>query len=261
VRSRMAGHSSIQGWRSSMEDKYIIEDLTSIPKHSLVAVFDGHAGVECAAFCSNNLVNILQETPAWKLYKVLYSTGNNGKNMHKKPISDADERNKLLSQALVEAYLKLDLEFLRSLVPRDAVEPGYADSQNIDEFAVHVDDAVIDEIQEVMTGGGCTAVCALITPDSVVVANCGDSRCIISSTAPGAAAEEPSAVSASGKRRKTHTSPTSESSYSYTSVTMTDDHKPSNPEERERVHAAGGQVFMDRVDGCLAMSRAIGDFR
>ena len=118
LRSTMAGHSSIQGWRSSMEDKYIIDDLMSVPKHSLVAVFDGHAGSECAAFCSNNLVDLLQNTPSWKLYRALHAknasaqhSNKNVKNKFKKNNVDGiDELNQLLSQALVETYIQLDFE-------------------------------------------------------------------------------------------------------------------------------------------------------
>jgi serine/threonine protein phosphatase PrpC len=42
---------------------------------------------------------------------------------------------------------------------------------------------------------------------------------------------------------------------------MSEDHKPSLEEETERIVAAGGFVFMDRVNGELAMSRALGDFQ
>ena len=41
---------------------------------------------------------------------------------------------------------------------------------------------------------------------------------------------------------------------------MNQDHKPSNPPERERIQNAGGSVMIQRVNGSLAVSRALGDF-
>lgn len=40
----------------------------------------------------------------------------------------------------------------------------------------------------------------------------------------------------------------------------TQDHKPQNPQERDRIERCGGTVRMNRVDGDLAVSRAFGDF-
>lgn len=75
---------------------------------------------------------------------------------------------------------------------------------------------------------GCTAVVALIEPDRLWLANCGDSRAIVCRG--GAPA------------------------------LVTRDHKPASPEEASRIRRAGGAVLLSRVNGSLAVSRALGDF-
>lgn len=76
---------------------------------------------------------------------------------------------------------------------------------------------------------GCTAVAALVTHDNkVYVANAGDSRSIIS-------------VKGVAKP-------------------LSYDHKPQNESESSRITAAGGYIEFGRVNGNLALSRAIGDF-
>ncbi|XP_071719588.1 probable protein phosphatase 2C 24 [Rutidosis leptorrhynchoides] len=79
-------------------------------------------------------------------------------------------------------------------------------------------------------GVGSTAVVAVVTPDKIVVANCGDSRAVLCRN---------------GKP-----------------VPLSVDHKPDRPDELSRIQAAGGRVLYwegARVCGVLAMSRAIGD--
>lgn len=81
---------------------------------------------------------------------------------------------------------------------------------------------------------GCTAVTALFVSHEnnpirrIIVANAGDSRCVLGFK---------------GKAKP-----------------LSFDHKPGNPEEHSRILNAGGFVEFDRVNGNLALSRAIGDF-
>ncbi|TFY81911.1 hypothetical protein EWM64_g2100 [Hericium alpestre] len=76
---------------------------------------------------------------------------------------------------------------------------------------------------------GCTAVAALITADGkIYVANAGDSRSVIS-------------VKGEGKP-------------------LSFDHKPQNDIEKNRIVNAGGFIEFGRVNGNLALARALGDF-
>ena len=43
-------------------------------------------------------------------------------------------------------------------------------------------------------------------------------------------------------------------------VTLSNDHKPYDDEEKTRIEAAGSTVKFNRVNGDLAVSRALGDF-
>ncbi|EAU85866.2 protein phosphatase 2C Ptc3 [Coprinopsis cinerea okayama7 len=76
---------------------------------------------------------------------------------------------------------------------------------------------------------GCTAVAALITTDGkIYVANAGDSRSVIGI--------------------KGEVKP------------LSFDHKPTSETERARISGAGGYIEYGRVNGNLALSRALGDF-
>merc|ERR1719203_2649035 len=75
---------------------------------------------------------------------------------------------------------------------------------------------------------GCTAVTVFVQGKELWCANAGDSRCV---------------AGLAGTARPLST-----------------DHKPMDVKERERIEAAGGFVEFNRVNGNLALSRALGDF-
>eukprot|EP00501_MAST-03F_sp_TOSAG23-6_P001632 GSMAST32.ASY1.ANO1.1699.1 assembled CDS len=88
----------------------------------------------------------------------------------------------------------------------------------------------------VKTGTDCsgtTACVTYITSDHIVCANVGDSRAVLC------------------RQNADNTINAFPLSY---------DHKPKNPIETKRIVAAGGTVSMNRVNGDLAVSRALGDF-
>jgi len=92
-------------------------------------------------------------------------------------------------------------------------------------------DATMRALPEVESGqdqSGSTSVMTLMGPRHIVCANTGDSRATLARDG--------------------------------TAVTLSNDHKPFLPEEKERIEAAGGQVKFNRVNGDLAVSRALGDF-
>ena len=99
-----------------------------------------------------------------------------------------------------------------------------------------IDKEYIDSVDDELKDNGSTCVCCILEGDEtsvnwkLTVANVGDSRVIL--------------IKKSGEY-----------------ICMTTDHKPEDLLEKERIIQAGGFVNMNRVDGQLAMSRAIGDYQ
>lgn len=91
------------------------------------------------------------------------------------------------------------------------------------------DDDILKNPEFLRDPSGCTAVAALITEDDrIFVANAGDSRCVLGTR---------------GEAKQ-----------------LSFDHKPNNEAEMARIFRAGGYVEYGRVNGNLALARALGDF-
>lgn len=92
-------------------------------------------------------------------------------------------------------------------------------------------DAAMRELPNWKSGedkSGSTAVTVIVTPTYFIFANCGDSRGILCHNG----------------------------EVLYNTV----DHKPSHTNEKDRIEKAGGSVMIQRINGALAVSRALGDF-
>ncbi|CAD2221863.1 protein phosphatase [Angomonas deanei] len=99
--------------------------------------------------------------------------------------------------------------------------------------------------KKVNDDSGCTSVVVHVTPKVVRCASVGDSRAVLCRRA-AATANSEEVFEVNG--------------VSYEAVALSYDHKPEVPEEQARIEAIGGHVQANRVNGQLAMSRALGDF-
>ncbi|KAL6742687.1 hypothetical protein Aduo_015812 [Ancylostoma duodenale] len=200
--------ASMQGWRVDMEDAHVVEvsmaDREPYKDWSFFAVFDGHAGNVAADDAAENIMRTLIETPQFEKHEaergVLFTTFSNA-------VIKVTEELKANGGVLCEKSIAL-LE--------DGIKAGF----------LSLDENIRTRLDSDRSGS--TAVCAMITPTHIIIANLGDSRAVVS--------------------RK------DEGSFG------TEDHKPYHDKERERIVGAGGSVMIQRINGSLAVSRAFGDF-
>lgn len=123
-------------------------------------------------------------------------------------------------QALSDVFLQIDKMLL--------TEPGKKELTKISQKHGSMSAGNAFDGGELAVQAGCTCCVALVTKNEVYVANAGDTRCVIASK---------------GKAKDLST-----------------DHKPDLPNEKRRVQRAGGFVEEGRVNGIIAISRAIGDW-
>ncbi|XP_051225244.1 probable protein phosphatase 2C 8 [Lolium perenne] len=158
------------------------------------AVYDGHGGSRVAEACRERMHVVLAEEVR-RLRRRVGSEWQGGAS---------DDDGARWKEAMAACFARVDGE-------------------------VGADDDDTDAASEQTVGS--TAVVAVVGPRRIVVANCGDSRAVLSR---GGAP-----------------------------VPLSSDHKPDRPDELERVEAAGGRVINwngYRILGVLATSRSIGDY-
>ncbi|KAK4237456.1 phosphatase 2C-domain-containing protein [Achaetomium macrosporum] len=115
----------------------------------------------------------------------------------------------------------------RIIAKQDTFKAGNYEQALKDGFLA-TDRAILNDPKYEEEVSGCTACVGLITENKIYIANAGDSR---------------SVLGVKGRAKP-----------------LSFDHKPQNEGEKARITAAGGFVDFGRVNGNLALSRAIGDF-
>ena len=267
---------------------------TKIPLqgHSLFAVYDGHGGTFAAIYSGNNFLRVLSKQPKFVKYAKMCASDSKNKSNN-----DRATKMRVLEQALKQAFVETDYEIglaVRGKSHPDANSP-YHDPQNAhtpaspktissnpsDEgsendstnsdrknpansnnptassrpaMAGAAMKAASDHLSAIEDEGdsGTTSCVVVITPDSIVCANAGDSRAVFArrpetptfSSSNSLSSTGGNVVSAVGK-----------------AIPLSFDHKPDDEEEEKRVKNAGGYVTGGRVEGDLAVSRGLGDFR
>ncbi|XP_073288401.1 protein phosphatase 2C 37-like [Primulina huaijiensis] len=193
------GMTSVCGRRRDMEDAVAIRPSFSDRSFNLrggihlFGVYDGHGCSHVATRCKDRMHEIVRN-------------------------EIGSGRGASWEQMMSESFSKMD---------KDVIEWSTA-SETGDEDPGSVCRCELKTPQTEAVGS--TAVVAIVTPDKIIVSNCGDSRAVLC--------------------RKG------------VAIPLSVDHKPDRPDELKRINESGGRViYWDgaRVLGVLAMSRAIGD--
>ncbi|KAE9452138.1 hypothetical protein C3L33_15952, partial [Rhododendron williamsianum] len=222
------GLSSMQGWRATMEDAVSSKrllDLFELPhaactdlddSTSFFGVYDGHGGKVVAKFCAKYLHQQVLKQEA-------YSAGDIGTSVQK-AFFRMDEMMRGQRGWRELAVLGDKINKFTGMIEGLIWSPRSGDGND------QVDEWAFEEGPHSDFSGptsGCTSCVAIVRNNQLVVANAGDSRCVIS--------------------RKGQ------------AYNLSRDHKPDLEAERERILKAGGFIHAGRVNGSLNLSRAIGD--
>lgn len=209
------GLSSMQGWRATMEDAHAaLLDLDA--STSFFGVYDGHGGKVVAKFCAKYLHQQVLRHEA-------YTAGDIRTSVHK-AFFRMDEMMRGQRGWRELAVLGDKINKFTGMIEGLIWSPRSNDGND------QVDDWAFEEGPHSDFAGptsGCTACVAIVRNNQLIVANAGDSRCVIS--------------------RKGQ------------AYNLSRDHKPDLEFEKERILKAGGFIHAGRVNGSLNLARAIGD--
>jgi len=256
-----SGASAEQGKRPTMEDVHVaIDDLTTtLPPYDFLdfgptarngfyAVYDGHGGQESALL-------------AGKLFHLyLFHTIQEDCDLLK---NDSSKTNQPILEIDGTHPEQTPTKYDKEKTTENKKAPTLQDYSQIilagmtTAFAL-TDSQILSRGNELNLKDGTTAVVALVLGNLLFVANLGDSEAVLASLIPNSNSSNSKPKPSYSISSILQTSSEEEGSL-LKSIVLTKKHKPTDEEERKRIEELGGKVILGRVEGILAVSRALGD--
>lgn len=235
---------SMQGYRMSMEDAHDVK-LREDESVAVFGVFDGHGGKQCSIYLSQHLPRMIfrrlkqAEDAAAASSKALPDVQIDVK-VSETAIDESDSNLTAIAESDVETNTvsKPEETGIAASEPHvhtpastviTSTTPSLRQRQSIIKDSFFAVDKQLEGSPSLVECGSTAIVAAYFRDQYIIVANTGDSRCILS-------------VDGQAKN-------------------MSFDHKPTIMNERIRVENSNGYVLNNRINEILALSRAFGDFR
>eukprot|EP01084_Bolivina_argentea_P109531 195803_1 len=243
----------LQGYRDNMEDQHLIHfNLRNIANCSVFGVFDGHGGDLTSKFVKNTLIEILEDAQ-WANENEFddKSLIECVKQLDLKWIEFENKRKQLKEEQIRKEQQQMEQKVIQFTMDSDDSNNNHENDDDTEQLDLEdgalysnvMDDPMHLGVTAMATNEfgsvGSTVVFCIVQYDEtqdtyhIITVNLGDSRAIV-------------------LRNK-------DDEKAFELVELTQDHKPDDEEERARIINAGGHVKFNRVDGDLALSRAIGD--
>ena len=173
------GLSSIQGWKTQMEDYsfYSIDLLKeSDKKIDIFGIFDGHGGPEIPKYISENFLNILLSNTSFK-------EGNYSQSL-KETFIEID--NSLNTDKVKQKLIKISEKFkLKEDEEILEINRMYGNGENLPEKEIEQIKCIKEILNprnlvdfNISSFCGCSGIVILLTNDKVYIANAGKCRCI-----------------------------------------------------------------------------------